>query len=84
MTAAIILLIGVNVAMFVLSIAFFYYGWKQRRSSNKIFEDAIALQDDTHKEMEAVLLKHQEIGALLAECKEVADDIKSGRIKYVQ
>lgn len=83
MTATIILTIAANVALFFVSVSFFYHGRKQRKVAEQILKDATALQDDSRLKMDEALAKQIEIGELLAEVKAIADDIKHGRIKYV-
>lgn len=73
-----------NIALFIISGLYFTYGKKAYAAATERHKENMAVLDRSIAESEAAYVKHKEVGELLAEVKEIAEDIKSGRIKYVQ
>lgn len=78
------ILIGIlNIALFLMSGLFFTYGVKARNAATERHKENMALLDKIAVDAEAVNAKHKEVGELLAEVKQLAEDIQSGKVKYV-
>lgn len=77
------LLTVANCALFLLSGLYFFYGKKAYAAATARHKENMVVLDKSIAESEAAYAKHKEVGELLTEVKEIAEGIKSGRIKYV-
>lgn len=78
------LVTAMNIALFILSGLFFTYGTKALKAAHERHKENMLVLDKAIAESEASHAKHKEVGELLAEVKELAEDIKSGKVQYVQ
>jgi hypothetical protein len=78
-----ILITIMNGVLFLLSVLYFRNGKKAYASATARHVESMATLDKSIAESEAAYAKHKEVGELLDEVKELAEGIKSGKVKYV-
>jgi len=72
-----------NIVLFLISGLYFINGTKAHKAANARHVENMAVLDKSIAESQATHAKHVEVGELLAEVQELAEDIKSGKVKYV-
>jgi hypothetical protein len=83
MSGEMIVISIMNVVMFLLSVLYFRNGKKAYAAATARHAENMAALDKIIAEATAVNSKHKEIGELLTEVQELAEGIKSGKVKYV-
>jgi hypothetical protein len=83
MSGEMIVISVMNAVLFLISILYFRNGKKAYAAATARHAENMTALDKIIAEATAVNIKHKEIGELLTEVQELAEDIKNGKVKYV-